>query len=277
MNRQKTERYGFIESRLFWEGGLSAKDLVKAFGISRQAAQKIIGDYRADNPGQMAYNPRLKKHEALESFEPSYIRSDPIAFLDYLRGDAMVGYYRDETDWSDFEVVDVNRLLRPRLSILILKPVFSALRNRKAVLIDYRKKNLIEDETSRRIISPNHLVFTNNRYHMRAYCHSSEKFKDFVLSRISYSEIRSENWIPSEEDNDWNEWITLTFLPNSNLPKNVQKSILRNYEAKDAGKRTIQCRRALAFYIKRELSETIYNKYDMPLWEMEGQRDSNHL
>jgi hypothetical protein len=86
-------------------------------------------------------------------------------------------------------VTDADRLLRPKLILQIVKPVFHGLLHQKVVSIDYQKKNLQEGEETIRSISPNHIVFADDRYHLRAYCHKKDTYLDFVLSRIVYSEI----------------------------------------------------------------------------------------
>ena len=265
MKKQTIDRFGFIESNLLWENGITARKLMEAFDISRQAAQKVINDYRNAFPDQMAYNPKTRQHEVTDDFRPVFIRPDPLKFLDYLRGETMISYYREEREWSEFEVTDVNRLLRPRLSLETLRTVFSALKNKQTVQIDYRKKDLESDECTERIISPNHLVFADNRYHIRGYCHLKHHFLDFVLSRIVCAETSYKDWVPSNEDREWQENVTLAFKPNPELPEGVQKAILRNYDTVESGVWIITCRKALAFYAERSLV-AVNEKYGKPLW-----------
>lgn len=260
------ERFGYIESRLFWENGVTARNLGEAFGVSRQTAQKILDDFRAAYPEAMRYNPRTKRHEATPSFEPRLIRTDPLIFLDYLRGNMLVERYREESEWSDFEVTDVNHLFRPRLSSEAVRPVLSALRNRKAILIDYRKKDLEGDESGDRVISPHRLIFADNRYHVRAYCHVKHGFLDFVLSRIASAKATGEEWVSSHEDWEWHERMTLRLAPHPGLPESVRTAILRGRETDEPGVWAITCRRALAFYVLRHLVDTVDPKYGSPLW-----------
>ncbi|MDM8524306.1 WYL domain-containing protein [Desulfococcaceae bacterium HSG8] len=261
-------RYEYIETQLCWGDGITAGELAKTFYISRQAAQKVIDDYRRLHPGQMEYNRYLKRHVATGSFEPVFIRDNPLFFLDYLRGQSLAGYYRLEQDWSDLEVTDIDRLLKPSLKSEPIKTVLSALRRQKVVNIDYRKKDSEFDSITARAISPNHLVFADSRYHIRAYCHLRNYFLDFVLSRILYAEISEDiEWVSSRDDNGWKESVSLYFKPNPELHESVQEAILRNYENADEPEfRVIKCKKSLSFYIERKLCETDDPKYKMPLW-----------
>ncbi|GBC61574.1 transposase [Desulfonema ishimotonii] len=192
-------------------------------------------------------------------------------FSDYLRGQSLAGLYRKEREWSDLYVTDLDRFFRPRLNSAVLKTLISALRRREVVMADYRKKDLEAGEQSLRSISPNHLVFADNRYHIRAYCHVKQKHLDFVLSRTDSSEIRSEDWVSSKEDHEWNRSVELSFQPNPDLPESVRQAIVKNYESDEAEMRKITCRQAIAFYIKRKFLAKS-DKYQKPLWVLVKKR-----
>ncbi len=259
-------RFEFIETRLFWGDGLTAGDLAEAFGITRQSAQSAIEDYRRRHPRQMKYDPKRKRHVPESSFTPNYIRKAPVRFLDYLRGQTLAGFYREERGWSDIELTDVDRLLRPDLPVEPIRTVLTALLQKQVVHIDYRSKN--RDSATTRSISPNHLVFADDRYHLRAYCHHQEVFLDFVLSRISRAEITDAEWVSSVEDHGWNTFVTLCFRPNPGLPEEARDAILKHYETGESGCWRITCREAIAYYIKRKLLSSD-NKFGMGLWEMD--------
>jgi predicted DNA-binding transcriptional regulator YafY len=261
------DRFAYIETELFWGNGLTAGQLARAFKITRQMAQRIIDQYRRQFPAHLRYDASRKRHEATDSFEPTFVRPSPLAFLDYLRGQALVGLYRAEQDWSELAVTDVDRLLRPDLPLNTIRMVLAALRRQKSVMIDYRKKDLELGSISVRVISPNHLVFAEGRYHIRAYCHLKKLYLDFVLSRIAYAEASSEEWVPTTDDREWQEFTTLKLEPNPSLPVSVRTAILKGYEKGENGTRTIRCRRALAYYISRKLLADD-PKYEMPLWKI---------
>ena len=261
------ERFAYIETELFWGDGFTAGQMARAFGISRQMAQTIIGQYREQYPGQMRYVARHRRHEATESFEPVFIRPSPLAFLDFLRGHALVGLYRDEYDWSDLPVADVDQLLRPELSLKPLRLVLASMRGRRTVRIHYLKQDLEPGAGSMsiRVISPNHLVFAEGRYHVRAYCHLKKLYRDFVLSRIVRAGPTMDDWVSSDEDMEWNELAEMRLIPNPLLPSFAQILILKGFETAEPGIRIIRCRKALVHYVKRRL-RSVDARYGMPLW-----------
>ncbi len=273
MKKFEAERMAYIETRLLWGEGLTARGLGDAFDISRPVAQKSIQTYRNMFPNQMTYDASQKCHMATSDFKARFIKQEPLKFLDYLRGETLTGYYKEERDWSDFEVEDVNLKLRHKLSFKIVKRIFTALKRKQTLSIEYKKKAIESGECTERIISPNHLVFAGNRYHVRAYCHLRHRFRDFVLSRIVSAELSPEDWIPSNEDREWNERITLSFKPNPLLPKSVQQAILRDYDTDESGKWCINCRKAMAHYIKHILM-TPDKKLSIPLWIDAMQEDN---
>ncbi len=257
-------RFAYLETQLYWGDGLAASDLAKTFDITRQTAQAAIDAYRKLHPGQMRYDRSLKRHLAEEDFEPHYIRADTTAFLDYLRGQNLRAHYLDEPDWSEIEITDVERLLRPKLSRHIIQPILAALRHRQTLLIEYHP---IEPNDIRvRVISPNHLVFASNRYHIHAYCHTELKYVDLVLSRILSVEPASEEWVSSEGSREWHEFVTLRFRPNRELPPDVQETLLRGHSGSEKDVLEIHCRKNEAFYIKNKLLKARDRHRGMPLW-----------
>jgi len=259
-------RFTYIETQLYWGDGVSANDLKDIFGITRQTAQAILDEYREKHPGQMTYNRHKKRHVASEHFEPYYISTQTIAFLDYLRGQRLREHYlEDRVEWSDIKFTDIDRKLRPQLSRSVIQPILAALRHKKTVSIEYHPM-LPDDDIQVRIISPNRLVFVDNRYHLHAYCHSKNRHLDFVLSRILWVEPADEEWVSYEGSQEWHQQVTLRFRPNRELPETVQKTLLQGYSRSENGILEIRCNKNEAFYIRRQLLRKFDENRHMPLW-----------
>jgi hypothetical protein len=257
-------RFAYLETQLYWGDGLAANNLAKTFDLTRQTAQAVINAYRELHPGQMKYDPSLKRHLACEDFKPHYIRADTTAFLEYLRGQNLRAHYLDEPDWSEVEITDVDRLLRPKLPRQLIQPILAALRHKQTLLIEYQP--VMPYDIRVRIISPNHLVFADNRYHIHAYCHTVQKYLDFVLSRILSVEPVQEEWVSSAGSQEWHDHVTLRFRPNRELPKEVQETLLRGFQGNEKGVLEIRCRKNEAFYVKQKLLKAFDNQRRMPLW-----------
>lgn len=260
---KQLKRYEYIETKLLWDEGVTAKDIALTFSISRQAAQEVLNKYRKLYPLQMAYDPKLKKHVATEMFNPKFVKNNAKLFLDYLRGQTLGKYYKEEEDWSDIEITDVNLKLQTELDSSNTQIILTALRRHKTVVIEYLKKKNVSESTMTRLISPNHLIFANNRYHIRAYCHFKQKYLDFVLSNIISAILSTEPWVSSKYDTEWNDIIKLRLKPNPELPEETKKAILRRYNTTN-GIREITCNRALAYYIEKSLM--INQKDRISLW-----------
>jgi len=86
-----------------------------------------------------------------------------------------------------------------------------------------------------RMISPHTLVYTGFRWHVRAYCHQSKQFKDFLLSRIDRTPVVvAIDTVDPAQDQQWHEEIMLTLMPNPKLNES-QKALahytLQRYQA----------------------------------------------
>ncbi|MGD9732383.1 MAG: WYL domain-containing protein [Desulfamplus sp.] len=266
ISNKQLRRYEYIETKLLWDEGITANELAITFSISRQAAQAVLNEYRKLYPLQMTYSPNLKKHLATDGFTPQFVRKSAKLFLDYLRGQTLGQYYKEEEDWSDIEITDVNQKLQTELDTRNTQIILTALRRHKSVAIEYLKKRNVSEKTMFRVISPNHLIFASNRYHIRAYCHIKLAYLDFVLSNILSVEFSPEEWVSSADDMEWNEIVTLRLKPNPELPKDTQNAILKRYNTPD-GVREIICRKALIYYIEKSL---LINQEDrIPLWMIE--------
>lgn len=258
-------KFAYIETQLYWGENISANDLIDTFCITRQTAQAILDEYREGHPGQMIYDRHKKRHVATAHFKPHYISPQPIAFLDYLRGQRLREHYlEDRVEWNDMKVTDVDRLLRPHLNRDLIQPILAALRHKKTVSIEYQP--IMPDDIHVRTISPNHLVFADNRYHLHAYCHAVNRHLDFVLSRILHVELAKEEWVSSEGSHEWNQQVTLQFQPNPKLPEDVRKVLLQGYSGSEKGILKIRCNRNEALYIRGQISRKFDKTRRMPLW-----------
>jgi len=74
----------------------------------------------------------------------------------------------------------VGRLTRPGIGLSTTQKLLASIRDKNSLGITYRAKSRRID----RDICPHSIIFASNRYHVRAYCHVSMCFLDFVVSRI---------------------------------------------------------------------------------------------
>jgi hypothetical protein len=264
MNRDTYRRFVYIETCLYWGIGVTARQLGSTFQIARQNAQASIDAYRQLHPGNMAYNRSRKRHEAIGSFIPKYIKQDPLRYLNYLRGNSLANMFWEDEEWGGLPVQDVDTLFRPYMESETVRKVVTAIQIRQALYLEYHAKEGVRYLT----IAPNHLAYASRRYHLRAYCYEWNKFIDLVLSRILSAEFYDKDWVSSEEDAEWNREIELQFIPNPELPETLKKTLLLDFRLAE-GVYTISVRKALSAYVLREM-ERLDWKHKIPLWIKSG-------
>ena len=76
-------------------------------------------------------------------------------------------------------------------------------------------------------------VNADNRYHLRAFCHTRQQGRDFVLSRIQEAKQSAEDWIPEEYDLEWWRQETLRFYPNPAVPGETLATLRHAYALRD--------------------------------------------
>jgi len=131
-----------------------------------------------------------------------------------------------------------------------LQQLLKAIRENLSLEIHYQ--SLSTATPGWRRVTPHALASDGLRWHVRAYCHAKEQFRDFVLGRIMGIRGDQPSEVLGASDADWNEIVKVTIAPNPALTEDQQKIIERDYAMK-GGKSVIILRRSLLFYLKRRL------------------------
>lgn len=262
MKHDMLRRFAFIEARLLWAGGLTASELANAFGIARQNAQETIKTYQQRHPGQMRYDRSQRRQVPEDGFEVHYIRDDVGRFLDYQRAVSYTALFFDEPDWADLPFTDADALIHPLYDKGAARIALTALRQREVVAIGYWAKS----GARTRRISPHHLVYADDRYHLRAWCHETLAFLDFVVARIVTAQPCDDAWVSGDSDENWHQRVDLELEINAELPTAVQNSLRQDYLRQDESTMKIRgLRKALVFYVERRLGR-VDPRYGRSLW-----------
>ena len=228
----------FLDGLLFWEGRVNRRDLIDAFRVSQPQAALDLKSYLGSlSPGQVIYDTRLKRYEATSAFRPIY-------------GEPDINPWLDRSRQAGMPVEILPTLDRPLDSNLMAK-LYRAVRDRAEVVIDYQTMG--RQEAERRPITPTAFVSDGQRWHVRAYCHLREAYRDFVLSRMSFRErltVEPGFTPPLPIDLDWNTWVTLRLAPSVHLQESQKRAVCWDYGLIDEHL-TVQVRRALEFYAMR--------------------------
>lgn len=238
------QRLKVIELLALWEGRLVTNRLVNWFGISRQQASSDIRRYLTDhNPSSLIHDPSLKAYVPVASFQPVLTKGQVNEYFDTissLASDAINVTIEPEECLAAVRLPD--RAVRPE----VVREVITACRAAASLKIVYA--SMANPAWSERIISPHSLVYTGFRWHIRAFCHKRNEFRDFLLSRIDRIPKAIDTPAPSVANDElWQELITISLVANTKL-SDVQRSLVEVDYAMPDGRLQISVRKALAHY-----------------------------
>lgn len=229
-------RQRFLDGLLFWEGRVNRRDLIDTFRVSQpQAALDLKAYLAALPPGQVTYDTRQRRYEAAATFEPLF---GPPALESWLERSRQAGLAAEVLPTLD----------RP-LDVGLMARLYRAIRDRKTVHVAYQTMRRATAED--RSITPTAFVSDGQRWHVRAYCHLREAYRDFVLSRIALTPNQVSETATADLplDSDWCSWVTLRLAPAAHLEENQKRAVCWDYGID--GELSVTVRQALEFYAMR--------------------------
>ncbi|MGO1659301.1 MAG: WYL domain-containing protein [Marinobacter sp.] len=233
----QAQRLRFIETRLFWSGSLTSKDLTETFNIHRSVASRDFGAYQELAPRNMLYNRSARCFVAGRYFLPIF--GSPT--LDKLSAHSVL-----EDQFPGEESIfqwlpQIHRHVDPAIA----RNVAECIRSESDLLIVYR--SMKEPEGLERWISPKALVSDGRRWHVRAYCHTRNGYRDFVIGRIATADRTRQHDSELPVDDDWETVVPIHIIPHPSLSE-AQKSLVRmDYNMDETGFE-MKCRKALLLY-----------------------------
>ncbi|MDO8433952.1 MAG: WYL domain-containing protein [Candidatus Binatus sp.] len=244
------QRLEFIEFRLFWDGQFNRSDLTEKFDISAPQASMDLARYQTIAPDNIRYDGSLKTYVATKSFTP--VVSTPTAryYLSQLRSVADEVLKQEETwlGWlPPFEIVP---LVHRHLGVEILRSATEAIRKSLSLRVHYQ--SFSHARPTWRWLRPHALGFDGFRWHVRAWCHEHEDFRDFVLARfLSVGESKPDSVDPST-DREWHTKVTLRIGPHPKMKAAQRHAIERDFGMTD-GVVSVVSRVCLSYYVERQL------------------------
>lgn len=218
--------------------------LVSWFGISRQQASSDIKKYNSlYNPESLIHDPAVKAYVPKAGFRPVLTKGHINEYLDMISGlvsESVALVMETEDHIASVQLPD--RSVRPE----VVREILRACRTQTSIKIIYA--SMSNPAWAERIISPHNLVYTGFRWHVRAFCHKRQEFRDFILSRIERAPKPSESPAPPVSDDLlWNQRVQLTLVPNPNLSEAQKLLVEADYGMPD-GRLQLSVRKALAHY-----------------------------
>lgn len=243
-------RLEFIDSRLLWDGTINRGELVEFFGISTQQASSDLARYAELAPDNLSYDKRAKTYRATANFKPLLARSDAQHYLNQL-GDLTSGAASATTSFIGWRPpCDVVRNPTRPVQSHTLQQILWAIRDGKDLQIVYQ--SMRRPTATARWIAPHALASDGFRWHVRAWCHEQNDFRDFVLSRVQHIvEERQSNVDPAMDEN-WHTRIDVIIRPRVGL-SDGQRSAIEVDFGMSQGRLVLNCRKALVFYLLRQL------------------------
>lgn len=253
-----------IELIAHWEGRLITAQLMEWFGITRQQASSDINRYNTEfNAQSLIHSAAAKGYLPATDFQPVLTSGHVNEYLNLLAsqgGQPMAQVLEAHPGVASVQLPD--RSVRPE----VLRELVKACRAGSSLKILYA--SMSTPVVHERVISPHALVYTGFRWHVRAWCHKRQGYRDFLLSRIEETPAPCDDRAPSaSNDSLWHEQITLSLIPNLRLNDAQKRLVERDFVMTD-GCLQLTVRKALAHYTLQ--------RYQAAITDTEALRVSEH-
>ncbi|MGP0076683.1 MAG: helix-turn-helix transcriptional regulator [Bryobacteraceae bacterium] len=254
--RERGARWGqdrrleFIEYRLRWAGHLNRSDLTDFFGISVPQASLDLAEYTRRAPGNLTYDRSTRTYVLAGGFNPLFKGTNHESYLNDLLRQAYAIESIEESFLGWHPVVAVPPTPWRHLDGQTVGTIVEAIRSNRALRLVYQSLSRLTPFS--RKLTPHSLVYDGQRWHVRAYCHTRQDFRDFLISRILEIEGTESDHSRASEDSEWNNLVSVVLSPHPALPEPQRRAIELDY-GMVGGICKFQCREALLFYVLRQL------------------------
>lgn len=244
-------RLQFIDFRLQWGGRINRRDVTDFFKISVPQASADIARYAEVASGNLEYDTSSRTYVATLGFASHYESSGARQYLSQLLALERQILTSDQAFLAFrppmASVPLPNRTVEPNTLALLLQSIAEGAKLR------IRYQSIARDEPQERYISPHAFGYDGVRWHVRAYCHLREGFRDFVLGRILSPSAPVASEVDSSQDCEWHTNVDLVLKPDDSLTPKQREGVEIDYGMKN-GKVTVPCRQAMLFYTLRTLN-----------------------
>lgn len=240
------KRLQFLEFKLYWEGKVNRGDLTAEFGISIPQASVDFTKYQEMAPQNISYNASAKYYEPTESFSPIFIELSADAYFSTILCSPTESIATCGSDYVA-AVPNPSRVI----GLGVLRTLVQSIKNKQVVSVDYRSFNNPQPGNTR-LVSPHAFGTDGSRWHVRAYCHENNSFKDFVLGRIASAVMGSESDIDVNSDYKWFSYAEVVIGPNPKLSEAQKNIVAMDYGMTDFELK-FKCRVALLYYLMKKL------------------------
>ena len=245
-------RLEFIEFRLFWEGGINRSDIIAMFDVSVPQASKDLTLYQERAPQNAVYDKSAKRYVASSQFAPIFLKPDPDGYLSRLRSLA-----EGLADLGDSWIAtppetDIALTPRRKVDADVLKPVLQAVRENRSIEVYYQSMGSRRTDPTWRRMTPHAFGYDGFRWHVRAYCHIDEKYKDFLLPRILDVRHMDVPGPGGDQDALWKKTFDIEIGPHPKLTPSQRAVVAKDYGMTNE-RAVLSIRYAMLFYVLKRL------------------------
>lgn len=254
---EQTRREYFIDRELFWQGQITRKAIMDAFGVSVDTAKDDLRNYRDKYSPDLTQNPQTQIFEAPLGFtQRCSLKSDPEEYLSWLAGGPIFALpVPDDAarkNWTG-QIDVVPTLERRKIDSTCLQGVLRAIRSEKEIEIAYKSPH--DREAKCFWVYPHALLSDSFRWSCRCWRYDHERWGEIVLDRIEDvfdSDGKNDLRRPADKDKigkdaDWHEYVDVELAPHPGLSPDTKQSIEDQYGMRD-GVLLMPIRKALLIY-----------------------------
>jgi len=233
------DRLKFAERRLYWLGRFNRRELGERFGISATRQTADMNAYKELAEGTVVYDRFTKAYHPTAGFRPRLTDPEVEDFTAALMAGDLHGAVPENR---------ISLIASPLRSVNgpIVREILQAMDQGLSLHILYA--SMSRPEPCWRVISPHAMGSDDQRWHVRAYCHQDDRYKDFVLGRILETGERGQGLGSHESDEEWHEIIELHIGPDPRLEPGAKLAIENDFCMKK-GLATLLVRKAMLWYV----------------------------
>lgn len=244
------QRLAMLEATVLWEGRVTTTVLSRLFGIARGQASRDFTLYQQLAPDNLVYDRHQKAYLPSDRFSPFLMQGTAEEYLQLARAGRSLGQSIVLPIIPATQGVEIVCPPTRKLDLNVLRLVHQAIREQRQIEVIYQS---MTKDSRIVLLEPHSLVFNGFRWHVRAFCHEHDEFRDFVLARfISVPVLNGSCEHCIEDDINWQQFETLVIAPHPELNPAKQSAIADDYGMQD-GVLRLRIRRALILYYKRML------------------------
>lgn len=257
------QRLEFIDFQLYWEGTINRSHIMERFGVSVPQASTDLSQYRESAPANLIYDTGQRRYVATPEFQPVFIQPNAERYLAQLRAISENIISVEDTMMVGTPSVDVTPVPSRRVTPEVLRSLLNAVRQGRSINIKYQSMDDLKPKPTLRSITPHAVASDGLRWHVRAYCSTEKRFRDFIISRCLEIGALGEPEESSTNDRDWNTKFDVVLIPNPKLSK-LQRQVIELDYGMAKGRATVSVRYALLYYFDKRLRLDVAEQHDRP-------------